>query len=141
MKYYFLLFCTLSLNALGQTGYSESAWNKQLATEKLFNDLVDQSRFKIHLKELTKKPHVAGSQANNDVIDYISRTMKKGGLKVKKYPYDIYMSKAPGESYLEIVQPKRQPLSMKEDLLTEDPYSMDENLWKGWNAYSGSGAV
>ena len=141
MKYYFLLFSTLSLNVLGQTGYSESAWNKQLATEKLFTDLVDQSRFKIHLKELTKKPHVAGSQANNDVIDYIARTMKNAGLEVKKYPYDIYMSKAPGESYLEIVQPKRQPLSMKEDFLTEDPYSMDEDLWKGWNAYSGSGAV
>ena len=30
---------------------------------------------------------------------------------------------------------------MMEDVLEEDPYSLDKDLWKGWNAYSGSGEV
>lgn len=141
MKKCVLLLCLTSLTAVAQTGFTASDWKNQLATEEVFTNLIDDTRFKIHLKELTKKPHVAGSKANNDVIDYIAKSMNDAGLAVKKYPYDIYMSKAPGESYLEIVQPKRQPLSMKEDIVEGDPFSEDEDLWKGWNAYSGSGEV
>lgn len=141
MKKCLFLLSLLSLSAAAQTGFTATDWKNQLATEELFTNLIDQTRFKIHLKELTKKPHVAGSKANNDVIDYIAKSMSDGGLSVKKYPYDVYMSKAPGESYLEIVQPKRQPLSMKEDIVEGDPFSSDEDLWKGWNAYSGSGEV
>ncbi|MBL6655760.1 MAG: M28 family peptidase [Flavobacteriaceae bacterium] len=141
MKKCVLLLCLTSLSAVAQTGFTASDWKNQLATEEVFTNLIDDARFKIHLKELTKKPHVAGSKANNDVIDYIAKSMNDAGLAVKKYPYDIYMSKAPGESYLEIVQPKRQPLSMKEDIVEGDPFSEDEDLWKGWNAYSGSGEV
>ena len=141
MKKCVLLLCLTSLSGVAQTGFTASDWKNQLATEEVFTSLIDDTRFKIHLKELTKKPHVAGSKANNDVIDYIAKSMNNAGLAVKKYPYDIYMSKAPGESYLEIVQPKRQPLSMKEDIVEGDPFSEDEDLWKGWNAYSGSGEV
>ena len=141
MKKCVLLLCLTSLSAVAQTGFTASDWKNQLATEEVFTSLIDDTRFKIHLKELTKKPHVAGSKANNDVIDYIAKSMNNAGLAVKKYPYDIYMSKDPGESYLEIVQPKRQPLSMKEDIVEGDPFSEDEDLWKGWNAYSGSGEV
>ncbi|MGB2243637.1 MAG: M28 family peptidase [Flavobacteriaceae bacterium] len=141
MKKCVLLLCLTSLSAVAQTGFTASDWKNQLATEEVFTSLIDDTRFKLHLKELTKKPHVAGSKANNDVIDYIAKSMNNAGLAVKKYPYDIYMSKAPGESYLEIVQPKRQPLSMKEDIVEGDPFSEDEDLWKGWNAYSGSGEV
>ena len=129
----------MSFSAIAQIGFTKSDWKNQLATEQLFTNLIDEARFKIHLKELTKKPHVAGSKFNNEVIDYIAKTMNSAGLAVKKYPYDIFMSKAPGESYLEIVEPKRQPLSMMEDVVEEDPYSSDKDLWKGWNAYSGSG--
>ena len=141
MKKYLFLLSFISFSAIAQIGFTKSDWKNQLATEQLFTNLIDEARFKIHLKELTKKPHVAGSKSNNQVIDYIAKTMNNAGLVVKKYPYDIFMSKAPGESYLEIVEPKRQPLSMMEDVLEEDPYSSDKDLWKGWNAYSGSGEV
>ena len=139
MKKDLFLLSLISISAIAQIGFTKSDWKNQLATEQLFTNLIDEARFKIHLKELTKKPHVAGSKSNNQVIDYIAKTMNNAGLVVKKYPYDIFMSKAPGESYLEIVEPKRQPLSMMEDVVKEDPYSSDKDLWKGWNAYSGSG--
>ena len=141
MKKYLFLLSFINFSAIAQIGFTKSDWKNQLATEQLFTNLIDESRFKIHLKELTKKPHVAGSKSNNEVIDYIAKTMNSAGLAVKKYPYDIFMSKEPGESYLEIVEPKRQPLSMMEDVVEEDPYSSDKDLWKGWNAYSGSGEV
>ena len=141
MKKCLFLLSFASISAIAQTGFTKSDWENQLLTEELFNNLIEDTRFKIHLKELTKKPHVAGSKSNNNVIDYIAKIMNSAGLEVKKYPYDIYMSKAPGESFLEIVEPKRQPLSMMEDVVEDDPFSSDKDLWKGWNAYSGSGEV
>ena len=75
MKKYLFLLNFVSFIAVAQTGFTKSDWKKQLKTENLFNNLVDDARFKIHLKELTKKPHVAGSKSNNDVIDYIAKTM------------------------------------------------------------------
>ena len=61
MKKYLFLLIFLSFNAIAQTGFTKSDWKNQLETEKFFNNLVDDARFKIHLKELTKKPHVADS--------------------------------------------------------------------------------
>jgi len=109
--------------------------------EKLFLNLVNPDSFKSHLKELTKKPHVSGSLASKEVQNYIKKTMSNAGLEAKLYPYDVYMSKEPGKSLVEIVLPSREPLNQQEDILKEDPYSNDPGLWKGWNAYSGSGDV
>ena len=95
MKKHLFLLSFMSFSAIAQIGFTKSDWKNQLATEQLFTNLIDEARFKIHLKELTKKPHVAGSKFNNEVIDYIAKTMNSAGLAVKKYPYDIFMSKAP----------------------------------------------
>ena len=86
MKKCFFLLSFVCFSATAQTGFTKSDWKNQLETEKFFNNLVDDARFKIHLKELTKKPHVAGSKSNNDVIDYITKIMNNAGLSVKKYP-------------------------------------------------------
>ena len=32
-------------------------------------------------------------------------------------------------------------LNQKEDIIENDPYTKDPELWKGWNAFSGSGDV
>ena len=54
MKKYLFLLIFVSFNAIAQTGFTKSDWKNQLETEKLFNNLIDDTRFKIHLKELTK---------------------------------------------------------------------------------------
>jgi len=114
---------------------------KKSASEEYFLSSVDVKRFQVHLKKLTERPHVAGSVANEKVRDYLTMIMNKAGFEVTQYPYDIYLSNKPGTSELSIVRPKRMPLNQKEDILEEDPFSSDPLLWKGWNAYSGSGDV
>ena len=71
----------------------------------------------------------------------MSKIMEEAGFEVTQYPYDIYLSNKPGASELSIVKPKRIQLNQKEDILDEDSFSSDPLLWKGWNAYSGSGNV
>ncbi|MDG2372030.1 MAG: M28 family peptidase [Flavobacteriaceae bacterium] len=132
---YLLIYCLVSHGLLAQT---KSAIKKS-DSEKYFLSNVNDKRFKVHLKKLTERPHVAGSIENEQVRDYITMIMNKAGFEVTQYPYDIYLSNKPGSSELSIVRPQRIPLNQKEDILNEDPFSSDPLLWKGWNAYSGNG--
>ncbi|MBS9524632.1 M28 family peptidase [Litoribacter alkaliphilus] len=136
-----LLSVTGILHAQDYDGFYQSQVNDQKKVEAEFLKTVDFNSFKQHLKTLTKEPHVAGSPANERVKDYMMETMQKAGWDVEVYPYDVYMSKDPGESVVELVLPIRKPLNQQEYILEEDPFSADPNLLKGWNAYSGSGDV
>ena len=122
-------------------GYSSKAWEKQLKIEAFFLEQQVSSSFKNHLKNLTERPHVVGSEANTKVQQYMGNVMRKAGFEVKNYPYDVYLPKEPGYSLIEIVTPSRAVLNQKEDILQNDPYSKDPMLWKGWNAFSGSGDI
>ena len=113
--------------------------NKQHAVEEAFASSIDPSRFKTHLQRLTERPHVAGSATNQAVQRYMSNIMEQAGMEVKAYPYDVFLPATPGTSFVEIVTPVRQTLTQQEDVLEEDPFSSDALLWKGWNAFSGSG--
>lgn len=122
-------------------GFSNPSGEKQKILETQFLKTVDFSRFKEHLTTITSEPHAAGSPANEKVKDYLVETMKTAGWDVVVHPYDVYLSKTPGESLVEIITPIRKPLNQQEYILSEDPYSSNPDLWKGWNAFSGSGDV
>src|SRR6056300_968725 len=138
----FVIFCLSSQLSIAQhEGYSSESWNNQLEIEEIFANYIDKTSFKKHLKKLTERPHVVGSEANEEVIRYISEVMDKAGLDVTNYPYDVYLPNKPGSSLIEIVTPSRDVLNQKEDIIPNDPFSDDPLLWKGWNAFSGSGDV
>ena len=122
-------------------GYSLDSWNNQVKTEEIFSNKIDKSSFKKHLKKLTERPHVVGSEGNAEVIRYIGQVMDDAGFKVTNYPYDVYLPNKPGQSLIEIVTPSRDVLNQKEDIIPSDPFTQDPELWKGWNAFSGSGDV
>ncbi|MBN3582128.1 M28 family peptidase [Algoriphagus aestuarii] len=131
----------LALSAQAQDGFFKSHQEKQKAIEKEFLDAVDFGSFKVHLKEITKNPHIAGTPENELVQQYMKKVMSDAGMDVKLYPYDVYLPNHPGESHLEIVSPVQMTLSQQEAILDEDPFSADDRLYLGFNAFSGSGDV
>ena len=122
-------------------GYSTNQWEKQLEVEESFLGLIDKTSFKKHLMKLTERPHVVGSEGNEEVIRYIGKVMKNAGLDITNYPYDVYLPNKPGSSMVEIVTPSRKVLNQKEDIIYDDPFTQNPELWKGWNAFSGSGDI
>ena len=139
---FILISCFTSQLSFAQyEGYSSDSWKNQLEIEKIFAKQIDKTSFKKHLKKLTERPHVVGSEANEEVIRYIGEVMKLAGLNVTNYPYDVYLPNKPGNSLIEIETPSREVLNQKEDIIPNDPYSDDPLLWKGWNAFSGSGDI
>ena len=131
----------IQFSAAQYDGYSSNSWENQLEIEDLFLKHIDKTSFKKHLQKLTERPHVVGSKTNEEVIRYIGEVMNEAGLDVINYPYDVYLPKHPGSSLIEIVTPSRQVLNQKEDIISDDPFTKDSLLWKGWNAFSGSGDV
>ncbi|WP_114751408.1 M28 family peptidase [Pleomorphovibrio marinus] len=139
---FLLLF--LFQQTLAQTlheGFQRDQLKTQVVTETAFLEKVDFSSFRRHLEQISSEPHVVGSSANEKVASYLKKTMEEAGWEVKYYPYDVYLPKEPGESYVEIISPKRKPLNQQEYVVPEDPYSNHPKLHRGWNAYSGSGDV
>jgi len=116
-------------------------WKNQLQIEEDFLKQINSTSFKTHLKKLTERPHVVGSEANAEVQRYMSEVMQQAGFEVTQYPYDLYLPNQPGSSLVEIVTPSRAVLNQKEDVIPDDPFSADPELWKGWNAFSGSGDI
>ena len=134
------LITTVSLvNA--QTGFIGGSAITQSKVEETFLKQQESERYKNHLKNLTKEPHIAGSKANERVRDYMADVMRKAGLQVEIFPYDIYLPVMPGTASAELVTPIRLPLNNKEYIHKEDPFSSDPNLPVGFNAYSGTGDV
>ena len=131
----------IQFSAAQYDGYSSNSWENQLEIEDLFLKHIDKTSFEKHLQKLTERPHVVGSKTNEEVIRYIGEVMNEAGLDVINYPYDVYLPKHPGSSLIEIVTPSRQVLNQKEDIISDDPFTKDSLLWKGWNAFSGSGDV
>jgi N-acetylated-alpha-linked acidic dipeptidase len=137
----FICLFTFQILSAQYEGYSLSTWEDQLDIEELFLNQLDKTSFKKHLKKLTERPHVVGSETNEEVIRYIGEVMNNAGLEVVNYPYDVYLPNKPGTSLIEIVTPSREVLNQKEDIISDDPFTQDPLLWKGWNAFSGSGDV
>ena len=141
-KFYLIIFTLIFYFSYSQyEGFSKQGWEKQKEIENIFQDNIDEKSFKKHLKKLTDRPHVVGSEGNQEVIRYISYVMENAGFEITKYPYDVYLPNKPGLSLIEIVTPSRKVLNQKEDIIADDPFSKHPELLKGWNAFSGSGDV
>ncbi|SFO38991.1 N-acetylated-alpha-linked acidic dipeptidase [Algoriphagus ornithinivorans] len=138
-----LLFGALSvsISLQAQDGFFSKSQAKQKSVEAAYLKSVNYDRFKVHLQELTKNPHIAGTPENELVQQYMAKIMEDAGMSVKLYPYDVYLPNDPGESHLEIVSPVLMKLSQQEAVLEEDPFSSDPRLHLGFNAFSGSGDV
>jgi len=137
------LLLLLSFPAFSQTyyGFSTNSSATQTKAEEVFLQQQQSERYKNHLKELTKEPHIAGSKANERVRDYMAEVMRKAGFQVEIFPYDIYLPVMPGTAYAEVVEPLRIPLNNKEYIHHEDKFTANPELPVGFNAYTGSGDV
>lgn len=145
MKQRLLYLATASLLSFQtfaqQTGFLQTQLEVQKKFEQDFLQAVDYDRFKVHLTELTKNPHIAGTPENELVKDYMVKIMADAGMDVKVWPYDVYLPNHPGKSELQIISPVSMTLSQKEGALPDDPFSDDPRLHLGFNAFSGSGDV
>ena len=122
------------------TGFHPDRVEHQLQLEQFLINHHTPEAYREHLYQLTKHPHIAGTEESRMVIEYMSEVMRGAGLEVRHYDYDAWMPE-PGEVNISLIRPIRMPLNNQEYIYDEDPYSSHPGLVHGWNAYSGSGEV
>lgn len=89
---------------------------------------------------LASEPHMAGSDGDARVIEFIAAYFEQAGLEVHTQWIWPYLAR-PITAALEIVAPEQKSLNVTEPPVEGDPYSADPRLNIGFNALSANGEV
>ncbi|CAI5508703.1 unnamed protein product [Closterium sp. Naga37s-1] len=106
---------------------------------KLFS-LVSNESLALHLRELTAKPHIAGTPENFETARYVKEKFESYGLRAHYADYPVLLS-YPLRQSLRLVRPVVHNFSLREEPVHGDPFSASRAATDPFNAYSGSGRV
>ena len=120
-------------------GFTPARSAAQLKLEQKFLALPDAARAEQNHKTLTHEPHVAGSEADRRVVEFIRAEFERAGLNAEVEEFQVLLP-SPLKLELELLA----PVSFKgptPEYVAEDPASDDPRALPGMNGYSGSGDV
>ena len=122
------------------TGFSPSSAAKERALERRLLSLPRPEECDAILHEVTRAPHVAGTEANARVADFLAAEYRKAGFTVETPTYDVLLS-YPRSARLEIVGEPVVALGRAEEPIASDPDTATPEAAIAWNAYSPSADV
>ncbi len=121
-------------------GFSSAGLLRERSSEAGFvRNLSIESISNLH-REITKRPHMAGSEASMAVADKIRKALTNAGLTTEVHEFDVLLS-TPKSISVELIEPTREQLSVREPANPLDPDSSNPELGPAFVAYSASGAV
>ena len=121
-------------------GYSPAAFEPERGVEKGFRDAVSPDRLSAFHAQLTRRPHLSGTDASLAVADYIRTTLADAGLDVETFDYRAYLS-LPVAIEVALEAPVTETLRVTEPPSDIDPDTRHADLGPGFVAYSASGDV
>jgi N-acetylated-alpha-linked acidic dipeptidase len=112
----------LCLPAQGLIGYSSAAAAGQRAAEAAAILLPDATRVERHVRALSERPHVAGTEGQAFTRDYVIDALKAMGMETEVRAYDVWL---PHPTRLQAwrVRPDLLELDVTEGPIAEDPTS------------------
>ncbi len=122
------------------TGFSPPSAARQREIERRLVALPRPEECGAILREITSAPHVAGTEGNARVADFLASEYRKAGFDVRTPTYDVLLS-YPRSAKLEIVGEPEVALGRREEPIAEDPDSDVPEAAAAWNAYSPSAEV
>lgn len=143
-----LLRCTLaallfvsSLNAQTILGFRPSSAARERDIESKFKAIPNAEGERHQHRIFTQEPHLAGSERNNKLAEYIRDQWKKQGLEdVIIRRYDVYGTN-PRSTSLELIAPVHYQALLRETPLAGDPDSNNPAISGAWLGMSISGEV
>ncbi|MDP1860496.1 MAG: M28 family peptidase [Gemmatimonadaceae bacterium] len=121
-------------------GYAPATATSQRLLEQRFRAGVSApSLSALHLP-LSQRPHPAGSPGSDEVVQYLTRSLRSFGLDVETFEYRVWLSH-PRRVRVTLTAPTVRAISVREPALSEDPTSSHPELRESFVAYSASGDV
>eukprot|EP00850_Spirogloea_muscicola_P007188 SM000036S13232 [mRNA] locus=s36:38575:43897:- [translate_table: standard] len=113
---------------------------RQHAFHARFSGFLSNESCAQNLRELTKVPHLAGTESNMLAADYVVNQLEKYGLTTHTRDYDVLLS-YPVSHELTVISSdgSENELKLKEGTVPEDPFSSAENVAETFHSYSPSG--
>jgi N-acetylated-alpha-linked acidic dipeptidase len=120
-------------------GFSPETYKGQSRWEKRYLALPDAANCDRFLRELTRRPHVAGTPGDRAVTELIYDEFKRDGLDAEIVTYNVLLS-YPQKIAVELVAPARVQLAHPEPPIAgdEDTHPSDPMATIPWNGYSPS---
>jgi N-acetylated-alpha-linked acidic dipeptidase len=127
------------MNAL--TGFTRSSSDAEREAEARLASFLDPDRVDRDFRELTREPHPAGSDRNNEMARHVADSFRTAGLEdVEEVSYDVLMS-YPKEIIVEMVAPRVYRATLAEDVIPADTDTANPRLGLPYHAFSASGEV
>lgn len=127
-------------NAPEMSGWPSADRAAYAAYESSLNAVPTRDSLMAYHQLLASEPHVAGSPGDLRNVDRLAKAFGDMGLEVTRHEFWAYLCR-PVSAAVEVVEPERLSLVLKEQALDQDPFSSHPEQMVGWNAYSGSGDV
>jgi N-acetylated-alpha-linked acidic dipeptidase len=121
-------------------GFTAASAAKQREVEAALLALPSPERCESQHAELTRAPHVAGTDGSRRVAELVASRMREAGLETEVVSYDVLLS-SPRRVEVALVAPRAVALGRPEAALAEDPGSREPSLALPWHAYAKSGTL
>ncbi|XP_022731511.1 probable glutamate carboxypeptidase LAMP1 [Durio zibethinus] len=108
------------------------------------NTLADNASISHHLYTLTRRPHVAGSQANAEAAAYVLSTLSSCNMKAHIISYEVLLTYPASRSLTLTRSPPEPPITfdLKQEIYEGDPYADVANeVLPTFHAYAKSGSI
>lgn len=120
-------------------GFCPQSYERQERWEKRFLKLPDPRMCRKYLRRLTREPHVAGTDGDRRITQFIFDEFRRAGLKPEIVEYRVLLS-YPKKVAVELVEPVRIRLANPEPEIPgdKDTRLRDPMMKMPWNGYSPS---
>jgi N-acetylated-alpha-linked acidic dipeptidase len=122
-------------------GFTPADSAVERALEDRFRAIPRPERAREHLRQLTKEPHVAGTQEDHQTALYVRDRLREYGIDAELKEYQVLLPYPKMPTVLELVAPRRERLRLQEAAIPEDPTSSSRKIIPLFNGYSASGDV
>ena len=113
----------------------------QTKLESAFDAELNPQNLNDWMKHMSSKPHHVGSPWSKQNAEYIAKHFKSWGFETEIETFEVMMP-FPKIMKLELVEPNKVSLQLKEPALKEDATSgITKDLLPGYNAFSADGNV
>jgi N-acetylated-alpha-linked acidic dipeptidase len=109
--------------------------------ENLFKSTLDSQQARQWLKDLTSKPHPAGSQGDYETAEYVHKKWESFGIPQVETKTYWPLLNYPESRSLKLLEPMEFQASLRERHIPGDPYSKHEDAVPTFFGYGASGNV
>jgi N-acetylated-alpha-linked acidic dipeptidase len=120
-------------------GFSPQSFASEQSWEERYLKIPDPARCGKYLRRLTAEPHVAGTEGDQRVTQFIFDEFERDGLNPEVVQYNVLLS-YPKSVVVEVVAPAQLKLANPEPPIPgdKDTYPSDPMVKIPWNGYSPS---